>query len=54
MKLNAIPIALFPLFPSLNLDIDNAEDIPVIFEILADHTNIFLFLFIFFQIKHAL
>ena len=39
MKLNDIPIPLFPIFPSLNLDIDNAEDIPVIFGFLAHHTN---------------
>ena len=39
MKLNNIPTLVFLLFPSLNLDIDNPEDIPVIFGILAHHTN---------------
>ena len=42
MKLNNIPIPVFPIFPSLNLDIDNSEDIPVIFGIMADPTNISL------------
>ena len=39
MKLNNIPTLIFLLFPSLHLDIDNPEDIPVIFGILAHHTN---------------
>ena len=42
MKLNTIPIPVFPIFPSLILDIDNSEDVPVIFGILADPTNISL------------
>ena len=42
MKLNNIPIPVFPIFPSLNLDIDNSEDIPVIFGIMADPANISL------------
>ena len=39
MKLGNIPSLVFLLFLSLNLDIDNSEDIPVIFGILTRHTN---------------